>query len=88
MVLSGDLQRVLPREDAIPHHVDEAFALLRRTVEELTGELGGDPPLSELEDQVRKRQEGSSEKGFGDSGLLPFSRAAVDPRRAERPPCR
>ena len=57
--------------------VDEAFALLRRTVEELMVELGGDPPLSGLKDQVRKRQEGFSEKDFGYSGFLQFCKAAV-----------
>lgn len=57
--------------------VDEAFALLRRTVEELMTELGGDPPLSGLKDQVRKRQEGFSEKDFGYSGFLQFCKAAV-----------
>lgn len=57
--------------------VDEAFGLLRRTVEELMKELGGDPPLSGLKDQVRKRQEGFSEKDFGYSGFLQFCKAAV-----------
>jgi len=56
---------------------DEAFALLRRTVEELMVELGGDPPLSGLKDQVRKRQEDFSEKDFGYSGFLQFCKAAV-----------
>jgi uncharacterized LabA/DUF88 family protein len=56
---------------------DEAFALLRSTVEELMVELGGDPPLSGLKDQVRKRQEGFSEKDFGYSGFLQFCKAAV-----------
>jgi uncharacterized protein (TIGR00288 family) len=57
--------------------VDEAFALLRRTVEELMVELGGDPPLSGLKDHVRKRQEDFSEKDFGYSGFLQFCKAAV-----------
>lgn len=57
--------------------VDEAFDLLRRTVAELMDELGGDPPLSGLKDQVRKRQEGFSEKDFGYSGFLQFCKAAV-----------
>jgi len=57
--------------------VDDAFALLRRTVEELMVELGGDPPLSGLKDQVRKRQEDFSEKDFGYSGFLQFCKAAV-----------
>jgi len=56
---------------------DEAFALLRATVAELMVELGGDPPLSGLKDQVRKRQEGFSEKDFGYSGFLQFCKAAV-----------
>jgi uncharacterized protein (TIGR00288 family) len=56
---------------------DEAFALLRRTVAELMVELGGDPPLSGLKDQVRKRQEDFSEKDFGYSGFLQFCKAAV-----------
>jgi uncharacterized protein (TIGR00288 family) len=57
--------------------VDEAFALLRATVAELMVELGGDPPLSGLKDQVRKRQEDFSEKDFGYSGFLQFCKAAV-----------
>jgi uncharacterized protein (TIGR00288 family) len=57
--------------------VDEAFALLRSTVAELMVELGGDPPLSGLKDQVRKRQEDFSEKDFGYSGFLQFCKAAV-----------
>jgi len=56
---------------------DEAFALLRTTVAELMVELGGDPPLSGLKDQVRKRQEDFSEKDFGYSGFLQFCKAAV-----------
>jgi len=56
---------------------DEAFALLRATVAELMVELGGDPPLSGLKDQVRKRQEDFSEKDFGYSGFLQFCKAAV-----------
>jgi uncharacterized LabA/DUF88 family protein len=57
--------------------VDEAFEVLRRTVEELTEELGGDPPLSGLKDQVRKRQPGFSEKDLGYGGFLQFCKAAV-----------
>lgn len=56
---------------------DEAFALLRRTVIELMDELGGDPPLSGLKDQLRKRQPDFSEKDFGFSGFLQFCKAAV-----------
>jgi uncharacterized protein (TIGR00288 family) len=57
--------------------VDEAFALLQTTVAELMVELGGDPPLSGLKDQVRKRQDSFSEKDFGYSGFLQFCKAAV-----------
>ncbi len=57
--------------------VDEAFDVLRRTVAELSVELGGDPPLSGLKDQVRKRQPGFSEKDLGYSGFLQFCKAAV-----------
>jgi hypothetical protein len=57
--------------------VDEAFELLSATVAELMVELGGDPPLSGLKDQVRKRQDGFSEKDFGYSGFLQFCKAAV-----------
>jgi hypothetical protein len=57
--------------------VDEAFEVLRSTVAELMVELGGDPPLSGLKDQVRKRQDGFSEKDFGYSGFLQFCKAAV-----------
>jgi uncharacterized protein (TIGR00288 family) len=56
---------------------DEAFALLRRTVIELMDELGGDPPLSGLKDQLRKRDPEFSEKDFGFSGFLQFCKAAV-----------
>jgi uncharacterized protein (TIGR00288 family) len=56
---------------------DQAFELLRSTVAELMVELGGDPPLSGLKDQVRKRQEDFSEKDFGYSGFLQFCKAAV-----------
>ncbi len=56
---------------------DEAFALLRRTVIELMKELGGDPPLSGLKDQLRKRDADFSEKDFGFSGFLQFCKAAV-----------
>jgi uncharacterized protein (TIGR00288 family) len=56
---------------------DEAFDLLRTTVVELMRELGGDPPLSGLKDQLRKRQADFSEKDFGYSGFLQFCKAAV-----------
>ncbi|MBY5163005.1 NYN domain-containing protein [Salsipaludibacter albus] len=55
----------------------EAFDLLRSTVIELMAELGGDPPLSGLKDQLRKRQENFSEKDFGYGGFLQFCKAAV-----------
>jgi uncharacterized protein (TIGR00288 family) len=56
---------------------DQAFDLLRRTVQELMIELGGDPPLSGLKDQLRKRQPDFSEKDVGYSGFLQFCKAAV-----------
>ncbi|MFP5308338.1 MAG: NYN domain-containing protein [Actinomycetes bacterium] len=56
---------------------DAAFDLLRTTVTELMHELGGDPPLSGLKDQLRKRDENFSEKDFGYSGFLQFCKAAV-----------
>jgi uncharacterized protein (TIGR00288 family) len=57
--------------------VDAAFEVLRETVAHLMVELGGDPPLSGLKDQVRKRLAGFSEKDFGYSGFLQFCKAAV-----------
>ncbi len=56
---------------------DHAFELLRTTVAELMKELGGDPPLSGLKDQLRKREDDFSEKEFGYSGFLQFCKAAV-----------
>jgi len=56
---------------------DAAFELLRKTVKELMDELGGDPPLSGLKDQLRKRSPDFSEKNFGYSGFLQFCKAAV-----------
>ena len=56
---------------------DAAFGWLRDTVKELMDELGGDPPLSGLKDQLRKRHPGFSEKDFGYSGFLQFCKAAV-----------
>jgi uncharacterized protein (TIGR00288 family) len=55
----------------------EAFKVLRETVIELMDELGGDPPLSGLKDQLRKRHPDFSEKDFGYSGFLQFCKAAV-----------
>jgi uncharacterized protein (TIGR00288 family) len=60
-----------------PRDEDAAFQLLRDTVKELMVELGGDPPLSGLKDQLRKRQPDFSEKDLGYSGFLPFCKAAV-----------
>ncbi len=70
----GDPEVDLP---AAPKDEDVAFDLLRRTVKELMVELGGDPPLSGLKDQLRKRDESFSEKDFGYSGFLQFCKAAV-----------
>jgi uncharacterized protein (TIGR00288 family) len=60
-----------------PRDEDAAFELLRSTVKELMVELGGDPPLSGLKDQLRKRQPDFSEKDLGYSGFLQFCKAAV-----------
>jgi len=60
-----------------PRDEDAAFQLLRDTVRELMDELGGDPPLSGLKDQLRKRQPDFSEKDLGYSGFLQFCKAAV-----------
>ncbi len=60
-----------------PRDEDAAFQLLRDTVKELMVELGGDPPLSGLKDQLRKRQPEFSEKDLGYSGFLQFCKAAV-----------
>jgi uncharacterized protein (TIGR00288 family) len=56
---------------------DAGFQLLRETVKELMDELGGDPPLSGLKDQLRKRQPDFSEKDLGYAGFLQFCKAAV-----------
>ncbi|MEX1178604.1 MAG: NYN domain-containing protein, partial [Nitriliruptor sp.] len=69
----GDPEVDLPSEGL---GEDEAFALLQRTVKELMVELGGDPPLSGLKDQLRKRQPDFSEKDLGYSGFLQFCKAA------------
>lgn len=60
-----------------PRDEDAAFQLLKTTVAELMDELGGDPPLSGLKDQLRKRDPEFSEKTFGYSGFLQFCKAAV-----------
>jgi uncharacterized protein (TIGR00288 family) len=70
----GDPEVDLPAEG---QNEDAAFAALRSTVVELMDELGGDPPLSGLKDQLRKRQPGFSEKDLGYSGFLQFCKAAV-----------
>jgi uncharacterized protein (TIGR00288 family) len=53
---------------------EEAFDLLVRVVSEL--EEDGDPPLSGLKDQLRKREGSFSEKDFGYSSFLQFVKAA------------
>jgi uncharacterized LabA/DUF88 family protein len=60
-----------------PRDEDAAFQLLRDTVKHLMDELGGDPPLSGLKDQLRKRDPEFSEKDLGYSGFLQFCKAAV-----------
>ncbi len=60
-----------------PRDEDAAFRLLRSTVKELMTELGGDPPLSGLKDQLRKREPEFSEKDLGYAGFLQFCKAAV-----------
>jgi uncharacterized LabA/DUF88 family protein len=60
-----------------PRDEDGAFQLLRTTVKALMEELGGDPPLSGLKDQLRKREPDFSEKDLGYSGFLQFCKAAV-----------
>jgi uncharacterized LabA/DUF88 family protein len=62
---------------AAPRDEDAAFELLRSTVADLMKELGGDPPLSGLKDQLRKRDPDFSEKNLGYSGFLQFCKAAV-----------
>jgi uncharacterized protein (TIGR00288 family) len=54
---------------------EQAFALLRETVERLTGK-NGPPHLSGLKTQMRRRQADFSEKQFGFGGFLQFARAA------------
>jgi uncharacterized protein (TIGR00288 family) len=70
----GDPEVDLPDE---ARDEDAAFRMLARTVRELMDELGGDPPLSGLKDQLRKRQPDFSEKDLGYSGFLQFCKAAV-----------
>jgi uncharacterized protein (TIGR00288 family) len=54
---------------------EQAFALLRATVERLTTPQGG-PHLSGLKTQMRRRQRDFSEKQFGYGGFLQFAKAA------------
>jgi uncharacterized protein (TIGR00288 family) len=53
-----------------------AFKLLREVVDELQ-ERSGEPPLSGLKNELRKRQPGFSEKQFGYGGFLQFVKAAA-----------
>ena len=74
----GDPEVDLPTGGAKTSKSEEqAFDLLRTTVIALMDELGGDPPLSGLKDQLRKRDENFSEKEFGYGGFLQFCKAAV-----------
>ena len=79
ITLTEGTRRATPRSTCPAEGRDEdaAFALLRGTVKELMEELGGDPPLSGLKDQLRKRQPEFSEKDLGYSGFLQFCKAAV-----------
>lgn len=79
VVLSEGSAKGDPEVDfpSAPRDEDAAFQLLRDTVKELMVELGGDPPLSGLKDQLRKRQPDFSEKDLGYSGFLQFCKAAV-----------
>jgi len=64
---------------ALPLHgkgEDEAFTLLRATVERLASSKSGPPHLSGLKTQMRKTQPDFSEKLFGYGGFLQFARAA------------
>ena len=54
----------------------KAFELLRDTVAELE-QRTGQPPLSGLKDQLRRRQPNFSEKNFGYGGFLQFVKAAA-----------
>ncbi|MFA9429394.1 NYN domain-containing protein [Egicoccus sp. AB-alg2] len=80
IVLSEGSAKGDPEVDfpSAPRDEDAAFQLLRDTVKELMDELGGDPPLSGLKDQLRKRQPDFSEKDLGYSGFLQFCKAAVN----------
>ena len=69
----GDPQVTLPLHGK---GEDEAFALLRATVERLASSRNGPPHLSGLKTQMRKAQPEFSEKLFGYGGFLQFARAA------------
>ena len=69
----GDPQVTLPLHGK---DEDEAFALLRTTVERLASSRSGPPHLSGLKTQMRKTQPDFSEKRFGYGGFLQFARAA------------
>ena len=73
----GDPEVDLPTMTKGGKDESEAFGLLRDVVKDLMEELGGDPPLSGLKDQLRKREPDFSEKDFGYSGFLQFCKAAV-----------
>src|SRR5690606_37533045 len=53
----------------------EAFELLRTVVSDIQ-DRSGPPPLSGLKNELRKRQDGFSEKKFGYGGFLQFCKAA------------
>jgi uncharacterized protein (TIGR00288 family) len=54
---------------------EKAFGLLRDVVGDLEKRSGA-PPLSGLKNELRKRQNGFSEKNYGYSGFLQFAKAA------------
>ncbi|MBA2274166.1 MAG: NYN domain-containing protein [Actinobacteria bacterium] len=54
---------------------EKAFGLLRDVVGDLEKRSGA-PPLSGLKNEIRKRQNGFSEKNYGYSGFLQFAKAA------------
>ena len=55
---------------------EQAFDLLREVVAELEAR-GGQPPLSGLKNELRKRRPGFSEKDYGYRGFLQFAKAAT-----------
>ena len=54
----------------------KAFELLRQVVEDLE-KRNGEPPLSGLKNELRKRERGFTEKSYGYGGFLQFVRAAA-----------